>query len=195
MRRWLVITPLLALAAVGLAATGYGAFVATAANAGNSFSAGSVGLSDNDAGTAMFTSLTSVRANDTAARCITVRAEGSLPAGVRLYGSVGGPLATFLTLTVTRGSDATPSFGSCASFVADATDYLGQGPGVVYAGPLSSFPSSWAAGIVDPSAGGGSETWTQNESHAYRFVLTAGSDTAAQGLGSTASFTWEARSE
>ena len=173
----------------------YAAFAAATSNSGNSYAAGTVALSDNDAGTAMFTTLTSMKANDSGTNCIRVRSDGTLSSTVTLYGSIAGSLAPYLTLTVTRGTDPTPTFGSCATFTADATNYIGQGAGVIYNGALNSFPASYASGITDPAVGGGTETWTQNEVHVYKFVITAGTNTAAQGLAATAAFTWEARSQ
>jgi hypothetical protein len=188
-----------AVIAVGLtvaacaAASAYAAYRAVATNSANSFAAGTVALSDNDSGTAMFTSLTSARANDSETSCIRVRSDGTLNATVRLYASVSGSLAPYLTLTVTRGTDANPVFDNCTTFVADSTNYIGSGLGVIYSGALSSFPTTYSAGIVDPAVGGGTETWSQNEIHIYKFVLSAGTNTAAQGLSATAGFTWDAR--
>jgi len=184
----------LAVAAVS-AGAGYAAFRAVASNDGNSFAAGSVALADNDAGTAMFTTLTSARAGDSETSCITVRSDGSLPSSVRLYGAVAGALASHLTLTVTRGSDGAPGFDDCTGFDPDDPDYVGQGGGVLYSGTLSSFPSTWAAGIADLAEAGGSEVWTDGEVHVYRLEVRAGTSTAAEGLSATASFTWEARSQ
>lgn len=186
-----------AAAAIAAAVCGaaYAAYAAYVSNTGNSFAAGSVALSDNDSGTAMFTSLTAARANDSETSCILVRSNGSLSSTVRLYGSVSGALAPYPTLTVTRGTDAAPAFDNCTTFVPDATNYIGQGAGVLFNGALSAFPTSFASGITDPAVGGGTETWTQNEVHVYRFVINAGTNTAAQGLSATAAFTWEARSQ
>ena len=83
----------------------------------------------------------------------------------------------------------------CATFSADATNYIGSGAGVIYSGALNAFPATYAAGIVDPAVGGGTETWTQTEVHIYKFTIAAGTNTAAQGLSATAGFTWEARSQ
>lgn len=184
-----------AVGAAVVAVGAYAAFRATVLNPGNSFSAGSVALSDNDAGSALFTALTSVAPGDSQTNCIRVRFDGTLDSVVHLYGTVSGALAPYLTLTVTRGTDPTPSFGSCSSFTADATNYVGAGSGVVYNGALSTFPSTYAAGIVDPAVAGGTETWTQNEAHTYKFALSVGSNTAGQGQLATAAFTWEARSQ
>jgi len=183
----------LVLGVLGLVAggEGYAAFSSSTENPGNSFAAGSVALSDNDAGAALL-SLTGASPGDSTTRCITVTYDGSLPATVRLYGSVSGALASHLELTVTRGTEAAPSFGSCSGFTADSSDYVGAGSGVVYSGTLASYPSSYASGIVDPVPGSPA-TWTTSEAHTYRFTVSLNDDPAAQGESATASFTWEAR--
>jgi len=183
----------LVLGVLGLVAGGgsYAAFSSSTANPGNSFAAGNVALSDNDAGAALL-SLTGAGPGDSTTRCITVTYDGSLPATVRLDGSVSGALASHLELTVTRGTEAAPSFGSCSGFTADSSDYVGAGSGVVYSGTLASYPSSYASGIVDPVPGSPA-TWTTSEAHTYRFTVSLNDDPAAQGESATASFTWEAR--
>lgn len=184
---------LLVVGVVGLTAGlgSYAVFSATTGNTGNSFTSGTVAIEDNDSGTAML-SLANAKPGDSDTSCIRIRYTGSLDSTVRLYGSVSGSLANYLTLTVTRGTDSSPSFDSCANFTADGANYIGAGAGVVYSGPLSSFPSTYAGGIVDPTSGT-PETWTEDEVHSYRFVVTLQDDNAAQGLTGDASFTWEAR--
>ncbi len=191
-RRLALLGVLAAVVAGPVCVGAYAAFRATVANSGDSYAAGSVALSDNDSGTAMFTALTSAAPTDSETSCIKVRYDGSLASNVRLYGTVGGALAPYLTLTVTRGTDPTPAFDSCSTFTADATNYIGSGNGVIYSGALGSFPTTYAAGVVDPTSGS-PESWTQNEEHVYRFVLTLGSNTSGQGQTATAGFTWEAR--
>ena len=176
----------------GAAVCTYAAFVATISNGGNSFAAGSVALSDNDSYTAMFTTLTSAAPSDSETSCIKVRFDGTLASNVRLYGTISGTLAQYLTLTVTRGTDSNPVFDNCTTFVADSTNYIGSGNGVIYSGAPSSFPTTYAAGLVDPTSGS-PESWTQNEEHIYKFVLTVGSNTNGQGKTASAGFTWEAR--
>jgi hypothetical protein len=192
---------LLRLALFGLAAAiaagstcvgAYAAFRATVANSADTYASGTVALSDNDAGTAMFTSLTSAAPSDSETSCIKVRYDGTLASGIRLYGTIGGALAPYLTLTVTRGTDPTPAFDTCATFSPDATNYIGSGNGVIYSGALGSFPTTYAGGIVDPTSGSPA-IWTQNEEHVYRFTLTLDSNTAGQGQTASAGFTWEAR--
>ncbi len=190
--RRLLVTVLI-LGAVGLV-TGYGtfsAFTATTTSGGNAFSAGTVALEDNDNGTAML-NISGAKPNDSQSSCIKIRYTGSLDSAVRLYASVSGSLAQYLTLTITRGTDATPSFGNCSTFVRDAPNYIGAGQGIIYNGNLSAFAASYDAGLVDPLASS-AETWTTNEEHVYRFRIALQDENAAQGLSASASFTWEAR--
>jgi hypothetical protein len=181
-----------AFGAVSGAAT-FSAFSSETTNAANSFAAGSVELTDNDVGAAML-SLSDAQPGATDTSCILVTYSGSLSSRVRLYGALTGTLAPYLTLTVTRGDDPTPAFDDCNGFVPDSTNYVGAGPGVVYQGALSAFPSTYAAGIVDPLAAS-PEAWTTGETHTYHFAVSLADDNGAQGLTSTAAFTWEARNQ
>jgi hypothetical protein len=180
------------LAAVSGAAT-FSAFSSQTTNAANSFAAGTVQLTDNDLDGAML-SLSDAQPGATDASCVLVTYSGSLSSTVRLYGSVAGALAPYLTLTITRGDDPSPLFDDCAGFTADSIDYIGAGAGIVYQGALSALPSSYAAGLVDPIAAS-PEAWTTGETHTYRFVVTLADDNGAQGLNANASFTWEARNQ
>jgi hypothetical protein len=180
------------LAAVSGAAT-FSAFSSQTTNAANSFAAGTVQLTDNDLGGAML-SLSNAQPGATDTSCILVTYSGSLSSTVRLYGSIAGALAPYLTLTITRGDDPSPLFDDCVGFQPDLTDYVGAGQGVVYQGALSAFPSSYAAGLVDPIPAS-PETWTTGEAHTYRFVVSLADDNGAQGQSATASFTWEARNQ
>lgn len=169
----------------------YAMFNAKTTSNANNFATGTVVLSDNDSG-GMVISLSNARPGASSTGCIAVASTGSLDSSVRLYATVGGTLAPYLNLTVTRGTIASPSFPSCAAFSADGTDYLGSGAGVIFTGALSAYPTTYAAGIVD--APGSPETWSTNEVHVYRIVVTLANNPAAQGLSSSATFTWEARS-
>lgn len=181
----------LGLVAACVATGTLAAFSARTMSADNALAAGTVTLADNDAGAAVVT-LPAAAPGQSSTGCIAVTYAGSLDAGVRLYAALTGSLAPHLTLTVTRGTQAAPAFSSCAGFTADATNYLGLGPGVLYSGALSGFPTTYATGIADPLPGS-PETWTPGESHVYRFVVTLANTNAAQGLTQTAGFTWEAR--
>jgi predicted ribosomally synthesized peptide with SipW-like signal peptide len=185
----------LVLGVVGVVA-GLGAFssFSSVTSSTNSFAAGTVSLADNDAGSAML-ALPNAKPSDTSQNCIEITYTGTLDSAVRVYGSVSGSLNQYLTLTITRGTQTPASFGSaCTGFTADATDYIGQGAGVIFSGNLSTFTGSdWSTGVADPAVGGGNETWTTSEVHIYRFAVTLQNTTAAQGLSGTASLTWEAQ--
>ena len=193
MKRRRILRSLIVVGLVGTcAATGtFAAFSASTSSAGNSFSAGTVAIADNDAGSALL-SLPAAAPGQSTTSCITVTYSGSLDAGVRLYTTLSGGLAPYLNLVVTRGTDPSPVFSSCSGFNADGTNYIGQGAGVIYSGTLAAFPATYAAGLVDPLTGA-PETWTAGEKHSYRFAVTLAANDAAQGLSQTAAFTWEAR--
>jgi predicted ribosomally synthesized peptide with SipW-like signal peptide len=191
-----LVLSVLVLGATGLVAGlgTFSSFSSVTTNPTNSFTAGTVSLSDNDAGSAML-ALTNAKPADASQSCIAITYSGTLDAAVRLYGSISGSLNQYLTLTITRGTQSPATFGSaCTNFTADTTDYVGQGAGVLFSGNLSTFTGTdWTTGLVDPADGGGTETWTTNEVHVYKFVVTLQSNNAAQGLSGTAAFTWEAQ--
>jgi predicted ribosomally synthesized peptide with SipW-like signal peptide len=170
----------------------WSAFSDTTANSGNTFASGTVDLNDDDSGSAML-SLNNAApgASDTA--CINVTYNGSLPASVRMYGTTAGTgLDQYLDLVVTRGTIAAPAFDSCAGFAPDVANY-GFGPGgIVYSGTLQGYADNYGAGQVDPQSGS-PESWTNGESHAYRFVVTVQDNNGAQGKNASQTFTWEAR--
>lgn len=194
MARKLLLTLLVlgGLAALSGAAT-YSAFSSQTSNTGNSFAAGTVLITDNDADNALL-SLSNAQPGASDTSCILMTYSGSLSSTVKLYGSIAGGLAPYLTLTITRGDDPTPIFDDCVGFQPDLTDYVGAGQGVIYQGALSAFPSGYATGLVDPVAGS-PETWTTSEARVYRFAVSLADDNNAQGQSATASFTWEARNQ
>ena len=195
LRRLLVSALVVGLVAAVAGAATFSAFSDTTANAGNAFASGTVTLTDNDGGGTLL-SLTNATPDETATGCIKVTYGGSLAADVKLFGSVSGALAPYLTLKVTRGTDSGGTFPGCGSFTADTRDYAGQGAGVIYHGNLSGYPSSYAAGITDPeNSTGDPETWNTSEVHAYKLEVTLQNDSAAQGQSASASFTWEARNQ
>lgn len=186
--RQVLLTLVVVVAVGGVTAVGsYAAFRASTTNSGDAFVAGTVTLADNDTGAALVT-LSAAKPGDSAASCILVTYSGTLGAGVRIYGTSTGALATYLTLTITRGIDAAPAFAGCGSFTADATSYVGAGPGVVWTGPLSSFPASYATGVVDPGT-----PWNTGNAHSYRISVVVANDSAAQAQTGTAALSWEAR--
>jgi hypothetical protein len=151
------------------------------------------GLTDNDGGAAAL-SIAESGPGQSVPSCIVVTYTGSIPITVRLHGATGGTgLAGHMDLTVTRGMlPAGTSFGSCEGFVADETDYLGHGPGVMYRGTLAGFPDDYDNGLEDPVSGAAA-SWTTGASHAYMFEAAVQDDNAAQGLTATQDFVWEGR--
>lgn len=180
----------LALFGAGFAGT-LAIFTATASNGSNTFTTGTVILGDNDSGAAML-ALSNAKPGDSDTSCIRVSYTGSLASTVRLYGTTTGTgLDPYLTLTVTRGALST-AFDNCTGFVADVTNYIGAGSGVVYSGTLQGFADDYATALVDPTSGA-PETWTNGETHDYRFVVTVGTSDSGQGKTASQTFTWEAR--
>jgi hypothetical protein len=176
------------LAAMGV----FGAFSSTTTNAGNTITAGTVAIADNDAGAAMY-SITNAKPGESVSRCIKVTYTGSLDADVHLYtSSTIGALGQYVDLTITPGSQTTPTFPSCTGFTADSG-------GALYTGTLANFATtknSYANGVVDYPGSG--TKWAANESVVYQVTATLQSSApeAAQGATTGAhTFTWEARNQ
>jgi hypothetical protein len=169
----------------------FSSFTSTAKNAGNTFQAGSIALTANVPGTAVF-GMSGLKPGDTQARCIRVglAAAGGLVSSVRLYGTTttsapSGPgLARYLALKVTRGTfaGAAPAGNDCAGFTADG------GNAVLFDDALSAYPASYAAGVADAGT-----AWKDADSAVYRLEVTALDDDRAQGLDATTEFAFEAR--
>jgi hypothetical protein len=170
----------------------YGLFTATTQNSGNEITSGTVELTDNDSGSALY-NLTGVRPGDVTSRCIKTTYAGSLPAVVRLYSpSSAGPLAPYVDLTVTQGTQTSPTFPSCTGFAPDAA-------GAIFTGTLQGFEqarSSYATGVTTAPAG--KTGWATGEAVVYRFqaTLQASAPDASQGWSTGVhSFVWEGRSQ
>ena len=180
---------LLAIGAAGaIAAFGtFSAFSSTTENPGNEIDAGTVALSDNDSGAALY-EVAGAKAGTTVDECITVTYTG-LAADVKVYlPDAVGALGQYVNMTVTTGTDATPAFGDCTGFAADPG-------GPLYTGTLAAFRtahSGWANGLQHDPAG--QTQWNTGNSVTYRVQLTLQDNNAAQGLGTgTHRIMWEAR--
>lgn len=190
-----VLLTVLCVGALGsLAAMGvFGAFSATTTNAGNTITAGSVTIGDNDAGAAMY-SLTNAKPGESVSKCIKVTYTGSLDSDVHIFTtSTIGSLGQYVDLTITPGTQSSSTFPSCTGFVADSG-------GALYNGTLATFgttKNSYANGVVD-NPGTSATKWVANDSVVYQFTATLQSSApeAAQGLTTNAhTFTWEARNQ
>src|SRR4051795_834935 len=102
---------LMTLVVVGVAGSAasfgvFSAFSSTTTNPGNSFSAGTVTIGDNDGGTAVYNP-SGQKPGQFAERCIKVTYTGSLASTVKLYRSAfssGSGLDQYIDLAVTKGT-------------------------------------------------------------------------------------------
>lgn len=180
MDRWASTIGLFTLFVVGvaIATTSTAAFTDTTVNAGNSWSAGTVRLSDDSAGSVLFDAVSLDPAGQSV-RCITVTYEGDItPVDVRVYGRVTGGtgLEDYMTMRIDRGTGG--GFGSCEGF----------SPGVQeWSGTLATLPGDFAraAGSWAPASQGASAT--------YRVSVGLTDDDDAQGRTAEAELVWEAR--
>jgi hypothetical protein len=184
----------LAVGALGsFAALGvYGLFTATTQNSGNEIASGTVELTDNDSGSALY-NVTGARPGDATTKCIKTTYAGSIAAIVELYSPGSpGPLAQYIDLTITQGTQESATFPGCTGFTADAT-------GVIYSGTLQSFEQThggYSTGIATVPAG--QTAWGAGTSLVFRFQVTlqAAAPDASQGWSSGVhSFVWEARNQ
>jgi hypothetical protein len=179
---WVLAATVLLTTALILSAS-FAAFSDTTDNSGNTWSAGTVILTDDDAGSAMFI-VSDMAPLATVTECIVVTYSGSLlPADVNLYGVSGGTgLDAYLDVTVEEGSGGI--FGDCS---------FGGGfspTSTIFTGTLTSF----AATHTNFATGAGAWLPAANpESRTYRFTVTLQDNNLAQGLNATATFTWEAQ--
>lgn len=171
-----------------IAQASYAAFSATTSNAPNSWSAGSVALSDDDSDTALFTA-TGLKPGDTQTSCIVVTSTGSLPSTVKLYGTspaTTNALSSSLNVSITQGTGGT--FGNCSGFTP-----LPSGA-MVWSGTLADF------GTTATKASNGVGTWRtaggSPESRTYQMTVALDPATPNSAQNGTAriGFTWEAQS-
>lgn len=184
----LAVVPL-ALVASGLIVSqaSYSAFSATTSDDGSAWSMGSVVLTDDSAGAALFTA-NNLKPGSADTNCIAVTSSGSLPAAVRLYASdvkQTGELGSHVRLTIRQGTGG--GHGTCEGFSAAASSP------VLYDGTLSGFASartSYATGLG---------TWQPNgvapETVVYEITYAVSPDAPSSVMGTAASlgFTWEAQ--
>jgi hypothetical protein len=167
----------------------FGAFSATTQNAGNEISTGTVDLSDNDLGSAMF-QVTNAKPGNTWTKCIKVTYTGSLQADVKNYlRSTPGPLTPYLHLKLERGTQTTDAFPGCGDFVAAPTG------GIVYDAAFSdpSMPRTSATAIPENPVG--KTAWDAGDSLALRVTLSldaAMPDTIQGATTGDATIVWEA---
>lgn len=187
----------IATAAAGLVASGalvwhasYSAFSATTANPTNNWTAGSVALTDDDSGSALFT-VPTMKPGATGTKCIVVTSNATLASTVKLYTTASSfaqtkAVADNMTLTVTQG---TSTGANCAGFAADT------GASNTTTGTLTSFSSSYTSfangfGTWAPAAGNGVQK-TYQITYTFNNAGTQAATDAMQGGTAQIGFTWE----
>lgn len=167
--------------------TSRAAFSATTENTGNSLTTGAaISLVDDDGGASMFATVTGLFPGDTEVSCITVDyVSAPDPNAVVLYiptAPSGGTLADDLTLTVEIGTDASPTFDDCSTFVPTG--------GPLFSGSVSAFATTYN------DTASGLSTWDPDPlvpaSLGATFRITLEVEPTADPADSTAfAFTWE----
>jgi predicted ribosomally synthesized peptide with SipW-like signal peptide len=176
------------LGAVGAIATvgAFSAFSSQTENPGNQITAGTVEVEDNDSNGALY-SVSDAKPNDPKESCIEVKYTGSLPADVKMYRAPGalGSLGTYANIKVEYGTQASPSFPSCAGFTS---------AGTLYDNDLAGLATTYAAGYA--ATPGGDGDWDLNETLVYRVTVSIDDDQNAEGLTTGAhALRWEARNQ
>jgi hypothetical protein len=157
-------------------------FTSSTSSSGNSWSAGTVTIGDDDTGTAMF-ALTNLIPGSTGSRCIVVSYSGSVAADIKLYttaASSTGTLGSYLDVTVEQGTGGSFA-GGCGAFVSASTIFTGTL--TVFAATVTNF--STGIGTFTPAGSG--------QTSVYKVTYTLQDNNAAQGLSGGIGFSWEAR--
>jgi hypothetical protein len=184
---WLAIP--LALLASGLIVSqaSYSAFSSVTTNPASNWTAGSVVLSDDDAGGALF-AVTGLKPGSTGTKCLAVTSTGSLASLVRMYGTAAtttNALSSSITLTVVQGTGG--SFGSCTAFVPLATGSS------VYSGSLAQFGAT--ATNYSTGLGSWAPTGAAPETRVFKITYTvdAAAPNTSQNGTAAITFSWEAQ--
>ncbi|MEM9467698.1 MAG: hypothetical protein AAGA90_20145 [Actinomycetota bacterium] len=155
------------------------AFSDTSDNQANAFGTGTVVLTDDDGGTAMFT-VSNMTPGTPVVECITVTYSGDqVPAPVRVYGSTTGTLDTYLDADIEIGTGG--SFGDCTGFTPSSA---------LFDNTLANFAAThtdWTSGLATFTAS------ANPTSRTFRFTVEVQNNPAAQGDTATAAFTFEAQ--
>jgi hypothetical protein len=187
-----IATPIAVLAAAALIwQSSHAAFSGTTRNSGNSWSTGSVALTDDDAGSARFQAAGMVP-GDTETKCIAVTANATVPGVVKAYAInpviSAANLQDYVKVSVKYGAGG--GFGSCDGFKAEGTS-------------IPEMSLRTLAGFSDYANGAGSwEVAAGTQSRTYEITWkfdTAGLSQsqldALQGAQTGIDFQWELQSK
>lgn len=149
-----MLTAAAALASAVVVPASFAAFTGSTANAGNTWTSGSVNLTNNKA-TAMFTAA-NIAPGYTESHCITVSTTSSIATALSFYATQGAntkALADNLTLKVEAGSGGTDGATSCTGFASAQTLFTGAMTGL----STASGTAGTAIKVTAPLAAAGSQ--------------------------------------
>ncbi|NII40741.1 hypothetical protein E9228_001377 [Curtobacterium flaccumfaciens] len=182
---WIGIPVALVASGVVVSTASYSAFSAETVNPTSNWTAGSVALTDDDNGSALFTA-TGLKPGSADAKCIAVTSTGSLASTVKLYGTnpvTTKDLASNISITIEQGTGG--GFGSCSGFTAAGAP--------AYTGTLAGFGS--AATGFSTGVGSWAPTGTASDTKVYKVSYSVPTSAPSTVMGGTASLglTWEAQ--
>ena len=163
------------------------AFTATTTNGVNTFSAGSVAITDNDSAAVMF-NVGGLAPGDTGSGCIRVTYNGSLAADVKLYTSglsATGSIDNYITIQVEDGAfSSVPTFPACTTFSA---------AGTIFNNTLNNFgtnDTTFATGVGSWAPTGAAQT----KDFRFTYTFSSSAPNTVQGASASITFVWEAQS-
>ncbi len=176
------------------------AFTGETSNSGNSWAAGSVTLTDDDSGIALYASQANIVPGYSQTRCIEVSYTGSVQTTkLDLHAAVtstGSPvsdngLSDDLDVQVSMGPIASKCNVGDTGFVDALTGVIPAVGTSMYDGTLAAFNTA-----ASPKTTGWTPASGTDSMRPFLFTVTLGQDTAndAQGDSATAAFTWTASS-
>ena len=161
------------------------AFSGTTSNEGNTWSAGSIQLTNNQA-SALFTA-SNIAPGYSETHCITINSTSTIPTNLKMYAANVTGTGTTDTLDANLNVTVTPGVGGTDS---DCTGFTASGP-AAFSGDLKSF----GATSKDYSTGVGSVALPASASAQYQITvgLPSSAPNSLQGTTAGASFVWEAQ--
>jgi spore coat-associated protein N len=168
------------LLAVGVTVASGASFTAQSANPSNTFTAGSLKMSNSNSGAAIL-SATNMRPGDTTSGTVVIKNTGTLSGAFSLSRSA---------LTDTPGAPSPLMSGQLGLVITDCGPDQTCGGGATAADDVIKFNNSLSAMSSSISLG----TWAAAEQHTYQFVATlpSGTGNAYQGTSADATFQWDA---
>jgi hypothetical protein len=170
------------------------AFSSVTRNIGNSWETGSVALTDDDGGAAMF-QVQNVIPGQTGSRCIRVTASSSVPGLVKIYAGdlAADGLEPYIKITIDQGTvGSVGGFGTgptgCGTFVSDATESSQSLSG------LMADHTTYATGLLPWTTAGVVSGEAKTYKFSWIFDTTGLSQTAVdalQGKAASINFDWE----